>query len=290
MPVIQPTYKNLESVQATQPVTAWLIHAAKFRRTLSYGEAKRRLERDHGFGTIFSILMGRVAGAAMDRILVHNPNTPLLNILIVQSSTRLPGSGVVGYLATRYPHKRWLRSQNAHKDHRWRDLIEQEAGRVYGFERWDDLYRQVYDTPLPAQEDDLAGTERDGSRYGGNGEGRNHRVLRLRIRNEPSLVRRGLRPEDTETEVTLLSGDRVDVVSFSKDGTVAIEVKSRDSNRNDLIRGVYQCVKYRAVMAAQDIRSNAKVESWLVTEQPLPNDLKQRAHVLDVRTRVITPE
>ena len=64
----------------------------------------------------------------------------------------------------------------------------------------------------------------------------------------------------------LLSGDRVDVVSIMEDRTVAIEVKSKDSDWFDLRRGVYQCVKYRAVMKAQDIRRNANVESWLVTE------------------------
>lgn len=290
MPVIQPTFKNLESAQATRPLTAWLIHAASSRHSITYREAKKRLEKDYGFGTIFSVHLGRVAGAAMDRILEHNPNAPLLNILLVQSSTRLPGSGVVGYMSRRYPRTSWLQLDRAHKDRRWRGLIEEEAGRVYGFAHWKEVYRRVYSTRLPAREDDLAGTEKDGTQYGGPGEGPNHRALRLRVKREPSLVRRGLRPEDTETEVNLLSGDRVDVVSASNDGTVAIEVKSRDSNRNDLIRGVYQCVKYRAVMTAQDIRSNAKVESWLVTEQPLPNDLKQLAHVLDVRTRVIAPE
>ena len=92
---------------------------------------------------------------------------------------------------------------------------------------------------------------------------------------EPGLVRRGL------------SGDRVDVVSYARDRTVAIEVKSRDSNWADLRRGVYQCVKYRAVLAAQDIRRNPIVETWLVTESPLPGDLKALARRLGVRTRQV---
>ena len=116
------------------------------------------------------------------------------------------------------------------------------------------MYRQIYDSPLPAPNERLDGKERNGKRRGRGGEGPNHKALRLRVMEEPSLVRRGLRPEDTATEVELLSGDRVDVVLAAKDGTVAIEVKSRDSDRNDLERGVYQCVKYRAVLAAQDIR------------------------------------
>ena len=40
---------------------------------------------------------------------------------------------------------------------------------------------------------------------------------------EPSLVRRGLKADNTATEVELLSGDRVDVVSVAGDQTIAIE-------------------------------------------------------------------
>ena len=286
MALIPPTNENLESVQATMPLTAWLIHAARSRRTMTYGQAKRRLEGDCEFGVIFTVTVGKVAGAAMNRILEYVPDAPLLNVLLVQSVTGLPGSGAVGYLASRYSDILWLRRADAHKDARWRDLIEDETARVYGYARWNEVYRLVYGRRLPAADDDLAGNERDGTGRVG-GEGVNHRALRLKVMHEPSLVRRGLRPEDTETEVDLLSGDRVDVVSITKDWTVAIEVKSRDSDWNDLRRGVYQCVKYRAVMTAQDVRRNPTVESWLVTETELPGDLKALARRLGVRTRVI---
>ena len=286
MALIKPTYENLESAKATKPLTAWLIHAARSRRTMTYGQAKRRLEGDCGFGVIFTVLMGRVAGAAMNAILEDVPDAPLLNVLLVQSDSGLPGSGAVGYLANRNPDLRWLRRDNAQKDARWRELVENEAARVYEYARWKEAYRLVFGRRLPAADEDLTGKERDGTGRGG-GEGANHRALRLKVTREPSLVRRGLRPESTETEVELLSGDRVDVVSVAKDGTVAIEVKSKDSNWNDLRRGVYQCVKYRAVIAAQDVRRKPTVESWLVTETELPGELRALARHLGVRTKVI---
>ena len=106
---------------------------------------------------------------------------------------------------------------------------------------------------------------------------------------EARAVLADLSREDGNTEVELLSGDRVDVVSIMEDRTVAIEVKSKDSDWFDLRRGVYQCVKYRAVMKAQDIRRNANVESWLVTETPLSDELKKLARRLGVRTKAISP-
>ena len=289
MALIPPTYENLESEKATKPLTGWLIHAARFRRTMTYRQAKRRLEGECGFGVIFTVSIGRAAGAAMNAILEGVPDAPLLNVLLVQSNTGLPGSGAVGYLSSRYPNLRWLRTDGALKDPRWRELVEEEAARVYAYDRWNEVYRLVYGRRLPAAEDDLAGKEKDGTGRGG-GEGVNHRALRLKVKGEPSLVRRGLRPENTDTEVELLSGDRVDVVSVAKKRTVAIEVKSRDSDWNDLRRGVYQCVKYRAVMAAQDLRRDPTVECWLVTETELPGELKALARRLGVRTRVIWRE
>ena len=63
---------------------------------------------------------------------------------------------------------------------------------------------------------------------------------------------------------------------------LAIEVKSRDSNWNDLRRGIYQCIKYRAVLHAQE-RGSSSVHCLLVTERELPLDLIRLAKELEVK-------
>ena len=72
--MIKPTADNLRSKVATEPLTRWLISAAKQRTTLTYGEGKHRLEVECGFRTIFSMKMGIVAGAVMDKILEREPS------------------------------------------------------------------------------------------------------------------------------------------------------------------------------------------------------------------------
>jgi len=67
---------------------------------------------------------------------------------------------------------------------------------------------------------------------------------------------------------------------------VAVEVKSKDSNWADLQRGIYQCVKYKAVLGAQNDR--LPVSSWLVTETELDGDLKRLAKKLGVKHKIVS--
>ena len=127
------------------------------------------------------------------------------------------------------------------------------------------------------------GQEQDGLRYGRSGEGKNHKRLRKWVKKNPSKVMENLDVVKTKTEVELLSGDRVDVVYYAGETTIAIEVKSRDSNWHDLRRGIYQCIKYKAVMCAQMRNVNGHtVSSLLVTENKLPNNLRKLAKNLNV--------
>ena len=122
-------------------------------------------------------------------------------------------------------------------------------------------------------------------------EGPNHKALREWVHEHPERVDKRLRDVDSETEVELLSGDRVDVVYRSKGEIVAIEVKSRDSDWADLQRGIYQCVKYRAVIEAQEKekKSGLRVRTLLVTESLLPVGLAQTAKRLDIPHLRVTP-
>ena len=88
MALIPPTNENLESVRATRPLTEWLIRVAKSGTTMTYGLAKQRLEADCGFDVIFPVAVGRVAGAAMNRILEHVPDAPLLNVLLGKTASQ----------------------------------------------------------------------------------------------------------------------------------------------------------------------------------------------------------
>ena len=287
---IAQQHHNLKSDAATEPMARWLISSAEMRTTLTYGQAKERLETECDFSTIYPHRVGVVAGALIDKILEYEPSAPLLTVLLVGQDTRLPRKGVRKYLHKRFPREKWLAGEDAHARYsdRWQAIIEKAVYEVYAYRRWRRLYEHLYKKDYIPDSVVKDGKERDGFRRGRRGEGENHKALRLWVKDNPEQVGKNLCVIRTETEVELLSGDRVDVVYYTERETVAIEVKSRDSNWADLRRGIYQCVKYRAVLRAQDhLREDPPVYSLLVTEKQLPGDLNALAKKLDVRHLVV---
>ena len=89
-----------------------------------------------------------------------------------------------------------------------------------------------------------------------------------------------------DSEFVLLSGDRLDVYFLQQDGKqIAVEVKSRISDDADILRGIYQCVKYKAVLAAECHTKGEKadVDSILVVEKELSKENIKAANILNVK-------
>ena len=285
--MIEPTDLNLLSPAATEPLTRWLISAANDRRTLTYGEAKDRLERECGFGRIGrASRVGPIAEAAQENFHKLIPSVPVLNVLLVRKDTRKPGSGAQIQLSKRFPNRRWLREKDAHKHHLWEQVVSKVIEEVYAYPDWERLYQDIYGKTYEPDPFYAEGVESDGLPRGRSGEGENHKALRLGVKDNPERIERRFHGVKTKTEFELLSGDRVDVVFYADREIVAIEVKSRDSNWADLRRGIYQCVKYEAVLCAQELR-NRSVRSLLVTETELYGDLKELAKKLGVKHKIV---
>ena len=284
---IKPTNENLEQF-GHAPLMRYLIATALDASTMTYGQAKARLEAEHDFATIFSTKMGYVVGSMMDRILAVDEDAPLLNVLMVSQQTRLPSDGAAGYMADRFNIPGLREKGTRHR--LWKDSFDEAAHEVFEYtaDDWAELYEQVFGEPLSEdlinneRERRRTGAEEDGLHYGRRGEGPNHRALRLWVRDNPAALSPDYLDCRAETEVCLDSADRVDAVFYCDDRIVVIEVKSRDSNEADLRRGVYQCVKYRAVQRAMDVRQDGYVEPILVTEKPIPGEIRDLLRIHDI--------
>ncbi|PEQ10298.1 hypothetical protein B2G71_23060 [Novosphingobium sp. PC22D] len=120
------------------------------------------------------------------------------------------------------------------------------------------------------------------------GESPEHRELREWARDNPDKF--GIRPDlglKAATEYPLPSGDRIDAVHIGERNALLIEAKSHRSGEADMERGIFQCVKYRAVfLAMNDAPPPDGVETILLTQRHLSPRLEALAKRLKVTTKI----
>lgn len=106
---------------------------------------------------------------------------------------------------------------------------------------------------------------------GSGGEGEDHLRLKLLAAASPQLFGAEVGAL-SETEYALPSGDRVDVVFLDAQRMIAVEVKPASAPESDLVRGLFQCIKYAAVMQAMvEIEGlKRKVRAILCVGRQLP--------------------
>jgi len=115
------------------------------------------------------------------------------------------------------------------------------------------------------------------------GEGQEHRHLKEFVARNPQVLQLPAGLTGT-TEYPLPSGDCVDVLFQNGGAWIAVEVKSRRSPEADVVRDIFQCVKYQAVIEAYqtslELRPDAR--ALLILEAQLPQRLIRLKDMLGV--------
>lgn len=134
---------------------------------------------------------------------------------------------------------------------------------------------------VPGIEIDEGGTPNG---YSPVAESDEHRALRVWAQRNPFPFT-GRAGHAGHTEWPMKSGDRVDAVHENDEGLWVIEAKSRRSPDRDIERGIYQCIKYRAVAEAMQeaISKTRPVYAVLLTERDLTAELAALAQHHEIR-------
>jgi hypothetical protein len=264
-----------------------LAEAASRRDTVTYEQIAKRIEpKLHS--KIANVQIGGVVGNMMDRIYKFNPEAPPINALCVKVGTKLPGSGVAGYI------KRYLPKVNYKKltDPQKREVLLPVFNDIFDFKEWSRIARKAFNVSVPNQKVQEKTGESDGKArrlgFGGPAESDEHRHLKEYVANNPRLFGAPKGCKKGIIEKRLKSFDEVDVWFLNIGEQLAIEVKSLRSNELDLERGIFQCVKYRAVLQAEAKvqKINSRIRSCLVSERKLVPRLAQIADALDVEVSI----
>lgn len=262
------TEKTTQLVSRTIPILVrW---AQSGVTTNTYGDLIKELGMDRFSG------IGHVLGCVEDVIMELRTKTgeviPTLNAL-VKGKNGLPSLGF-NYV---YP------DYDSYPVTVKIALVNDKDKKATEYPYWDTILQLLCLKPSILNCEINEGLIRNGS-YHGVGEGPQHKALKQFIFEHPEAI--GLNNVTfRDTEYILLSGDRLDVY-FEQDygGRIAVEVKSRVSPEDDILRGLYQCVKYKAVLDAESkvhgLFSNNRV--YLVVEGRLSDSNLQIKDTLGV--------
>lgn len=274
-----------------------LVWCAQHGRTIAYGHLDRELVRrgigHHVHAAAYGYPAGAIGNALIETEQELGITIPPLNALVVEKTTRLPGDGCDYYL------NRYVRGGNRRKltDEDHKALAEQSQDDIFNYRDWDKIL-QLYDMapivdeiPIEPHEE-LEGFSPPVGGWGSGGESEAHKLLKKYVRDNPQLIFKNRKGWMATIEYPLPSGDCVDVFFEGHGRLVAVEVKSIISNDNDLSRGIFQCVKYRAVTRAwqKTLQNIPNGNAVLVIQRPLPISLQQVADLLNVEVIVLDVE
>lgn len=258
---------------------------------LTYEQLAERLGRLNRHGHAWARGLGYPLGMVtrlIETATAHWPEAekpPYLTTVVVSKSgtdAGLPDTGI----KDRWP---WFNELTREEK---RARVQDEYRRIMAYgERWLDVLNMARLPPLPDAEppEDEGQDETDGHGGWGGGESPEHLALKQYAVAHPELFDA---PTDfAQAEYPLLSGDIIDVFFRDVNAWTGVEVKSIKSADDDLERGIFQVVKYRAVLKAQaEIYSGAlpRITVLLAVQRPLPRTLQRVAKQLDVPWVVIT--
>lgn len=245
-----------------------LVRCAQVRETITYGEIGKAIGIHHR-------QVGRAAGHIRDQILAPR-DLPLLNALIVNADTRIPGDSYLPSGQRPAPGEAGVQEFERFRDN------------VFEFQHWDDLLVEIGLSPQPRSSKDY---EKEAREYmavaartrGAKPEGDDHLALKRYVSNNPGAV--GIKGSSTpHTEYVFLSGDKVDVAfNCGSKGWILVEVKI--GARGELIKGIFQAIKYRALAHAQ-FETDA---SSILVAYTVPDDIAAYAAKHGIECRKIQP-
>lgn len=267
------TEKTIELVSNAIPV---LIRWAQSGITTNtYGDLSQELGRPRNFRYIGEVL-GKVETVLRClRKDLAQKDIPTLNALVNKTGkTDLPSSGFV-FVSKGY-EKLPIELKKV--------VTEAYNQKAIEYQNWDLVLQALCLKPSVAMSEKDEKSIRCG-KYSRGGESPQHKALKEYIFTHPDSIEvRNVVKSDTE--FILLSGDRLDVYFEQKDGSrIAVEVKSKISDDADILRGLYQCVKYKSILDAENKTHGVfdSTRSVLVIEGSLSESNRQVKNSLGIK-------
>lgn len=254
-----------------------LVRQAKARQPVTYKELADELGMPNPRN--LNYVLGCVGNSLLALGETWGRRVPPIEALVLNGESQVPGSGVAWFTPDADAYRVATLQQK-------KEIVRAMLTEVFLFPDWDQVLVSLGLDPLPPASLTLPPLA-DVIAQGGAGEGEAHMKLKMAVAEHPEWFGLPMSMAPGATEVGLFSGDRVDVVFSNRRRRVAIEVKALGAPTAELQRGLFQCVKYQAVLVAEAAASQSKADcrTILALGGELPSSLGPLRSVLGVEVR-----
>jgi len=225
--------------QRARMVLPVLVRQAKAEERVTYGQLAEELGIPNA--RTLNHVLDMVGRALIDLGRQWQTTIPSINSLVVKQDTRLPGSGFEGFA----PDPKLFRSGTKREREK---MIEGLCADIYRYKRWDDVL--AASNLEPAKPPVLSQPAASVAYGRGGGESEQHKALKAYVAQHPELLGLKRSMGRGKVEYRFLSGDEIDVLFFTSAEWVGAEVKAGECDDAEIQRGLFQCVKYRALIEA----------------------------------------
>jgi hypothetical protein len=254
-----------------------LVAQAKAKNTITYGQLANQLDMPNPRN--LNMVLGAVGSELKALGQEWGEHIPPLTCLVINKQDRTPRRGIGFHM----PPEEFEKLSSARQE----EMLHLVMSDIWDYERWDDVLRHFSLEPItPAKTEALQKIEKE-IKYGrGGGESEDHKRLKKYIKENPEAI--GL-PKSLvgKVEHMFFSADEIDVLFKSASAWVGVEVKGPYSDLADITRGIFQCVKYKALIEAtqryEQVAVNGRV--LLVLGGKLPKELQQTIGLLKIELR-----
>jgi hypothetical protein len=247
-------------IQVVADILPILIRRAKEGRPIFYGELAEQLEREFGHEpkarkTVYGPAVGAV-GLAIEQLGLlpewQGERIPPINTIVVSKSTGYPSTG-----ADEIAHY-FFEDNGAGMAADRKAYLDAAMNAVYHFDKWDQIAAALGVARLEPASGELEADKGDvlllpKVQAGRGDESPEHKALKRWVSKHPEVLADFGTFEPGRNEAVLSSGDRLDVLFANGRQRLAAEVKTSKCSEDELMRGVFQCVKYRAILRAEQL-------------------------------------
>jgi hypothetical protein len=200
---------------------------------------------------------------------------PPINCLVVNKSKHTPGKGIGFVMSYTRFHKLTPFAK--------KEVMKGLYADIWGYPKWNKVLRHFSIEPfVPANSLEPIATKAKYRNYGG-GESDQHKLLKEYLSSHPQVLGIG-KNSPADKEYPFISADRIDLLFRSGTTQIGVEVKAANVDEAELMRGLFQAVKYLALIEAHQRYEQKTIDArvLLAIGGGLSPELASLADLLDV--------